>query len=46
MERQQHLKLAAFYPKIAVAYTQIATIANDDHHTPASKLQAGVVPTG
>ena len=22
-----------FYPKIAVAYTQIATIATDDHHT-------------
>jgi peroxiredoxin len=29
-EHQQHLELAAFYPKIAVAYTQIAT---DDHHT-------------
>jgi hypothetical protein len=27
------LELAAFYPKIAVAYTQIATIATDDHHT-------------
>jgi peroxiredoxin len=26
-EHQQHLELAAFYPKIAVAYTQIATIA-------------------
>jgi hypothetical protein len=24
---------AAFYPKIAVAYTQIATISTDDHHT-------------
>ena len=24
-EHQQHLELAAFYPKIAVAYTQIAT---------------------
>ena len=32
-EHQQHLDLAAFYPKIAVAYTQIATIATDDHHT-------------
>jgi|SRR5580704_2700842 peroxiredoxin len=32
-EHQRHLKLAAFYPKIAVAYTQIATIATDDHHT-------------
>jgi len=30
-EHQQHLELAAFYPKIAVAYTQIATIATDDH---------------
>jgi hypothetical protein len=27
------LELGAFYPKIAVAYTQIATIATDDHHT-------------
>src|SRR5580692_9764409 len=27
------LELAAFYPKIAVAYTQIATISTDDHHT-------------
>ena len=32
-EHQQHLELAAFHPKIAVAYTQIATIATDDHHT-------------
>jgi peroxiredoxin len=32
-EHQQHLELAAFYPKINVAYTQIATIATDDHHT-------------
>jgi len=32
-EHQQHMELAAFYPKIAVAYTQIATIATDDHHT-------------
>ncbi len=27
------MELAAFYPKIAVSYTQIATIATDDHHT-------------
>ena len=27
------MELAAFYPKIAVAYTQIATISTDDHHT-------------
>src|SRR3978361_384642 len=31
-EHQQHLELAAFYPKIAVAYTQMATIATDPHH--------------
>jgi peroxiredoxin len=31
-EHQQHLQLAAFYPQIAVAYTQIATITTDDHH--------------
>src|SRR3954468_10131147 len=32
-EHQQHLELAANYPKGAVAYTKIATIATDDHHT-------------
>src|SRR6201986_1643797 len=32
-EHQQHLELAAFYPKIAVAYTQIGTITTDPHHT-------------
>jgi peroxiredoxin len=32
-EHQQHLELAAFYPKITVAYTQVATIATDEHHT-------------
>jgi len=32
-EHQQHLELAAFYPKIAVAYTKVATISTDDHHT-------------
>jgi peroxiredoxin len=32
-EHQQHLELAAFYPKIAVSYTQIVTIATDEHHT-------------
>jgi peroxiredoxin len=31
-EHQQHLDLAAFYPKIAVAYTQIVTITTDPHH--------------
>jgi len=28
-EHQQHLDLAAFYPKIAVAYTQVVTITPD-----------------
>ncbi|HST88912.1 MAG TPA: redoxin domain-containing protein [Ktedonobacterales bacterium] len=28
-DHQQHLDLAAFYPKIAVAYTQIVTISTD-----------------
>jgi peroxiredoxin len=32
-EHQQHLELASFYPKIAVAYTQIVTISTDVHHT-------------
>jgi peroxiredoxin len=32
-EHQQHLELAAFQAKIAVAYTKIVTIATDDHHT-------------
>src|ERR1700750_3124430 len=32
-EHQQHLELAAHYPKIAVSYTQIVTIAPDEHHT-------------
>jgi peroxiredoxin len=32
-EHQQHLELAAFLSKIAVAYTQIVTIATDEHHT-------------
>jgi len=32
-EHQQHLELAAFQTKVAVAYTQMATISTDDHHT-------------
>jgi peroxiredoxin len=32
-EHQQHLDLAVFQSKIAVAYTQIVTIATDEHHT-------------
>jgi hypothetical protein len=32
-EHQQHLGIAASYPKIAVAYSQLVTISTDDHHT-------------
>jgi len=32
-EHQQHLELAANYPKINVSYTKIATISTDTHHT-------------
>jgi peroxiredoxin len=32
-EHQQHQQLAAFYSQINVAYTAIATISTDDHHT-------------
>jgi peroxiredoxin len=32
-EHQQHLDLASFQAKVAVAYTQIVTISTDDHHT-------------
>ena len=32
-EHQQHLELAANYPKINVAYTQLATISTDTHHS-------------
>jgi peroxiredoxin len=32
-EHQQHLELASFYPKIAVAYTGIVTITTDEHRT-------------
>ena len=32
-EHRQHRELAAHYPKIAVAYTQVVTISTDDHHT-------------
>ena len=31
-EHQQHLELAAHYSKIAVAYTQVVTIATDEQH--------------
>jgi peroxiredoxin len=32
-EHQQHLELAAHYPKFNVAYTRLATISTDEHHT-------------
>jgi len=32
-EHQQHLELARFESKVAVAYTKIVTISTDDHHT-------------
>jgi len=32
-EHQQHLELAANYPKINVAYTAIVTISTDTHHS-------------
>jgi peroxiredoxin len=32
-EHQQHLDLAAFQPKVAVAYTRMVTISTDEHHT-------------
>src|SRR5215475_826708 len=31
-EHQQHLELVEFYPRIAVSYTQIATISTDALH--------------
>jgi peroxiredoxin len=31
-DHQQHLELAAFYSKAAVAFTQVVTIATDDRH--------------
>jgi peroxiredoxin len=40
-EHQQHLELAAFQPEIAVAHTQVVTIATDDHHT-LQKFRASV----
>src|SRR5262245_4019636 len=40
-EHQQHLELAAFYPKIAVAYTKIASIA-PDHPQTIEELRASV----
>src|SRR5271156_20004 len=44
-EHQQHLELAFFYPKISVAYTKIATISTDDHHT-SQEFRASVGGNG
>jgi peroxiredoxin len=40
-EHQQHLELAANYPKVAVAYTQMATISTDEDHA-SKELRASV----
>src|ERR1700749_683084 len=40
-EHQQHLELAANYPKIAVAYTQVATISTDEDRA-SKELRASV----
>jgi peroxiredoxin len=40
-EHQQHLELAAFQSKVAVAYTQMVTISTDEHHT-LQELRASV----
>ncbi len=40
-EHQQHLELAAFQARIAVAYTRVVTITTDDRHT-TQELRASV----
>ncbi|WCB94360.1 hypothetical protein DSM104299_03094 [Baekduia alba] len=40
-EHQHHLALAAFQSQVAVAYTQMVTIATDDHHE-LQELRASV----
>ncbi len=40
-EHQQHRELAEFYPKVAVAYTQVVTISTDTHHA-SQELRASV----
>ena len=43
-EHQQHLELAANYPKIAVSYTAIATISTDaDHQSKELRAAVGAV---
>jgi len=41
-EQHPHLELAAFFPKIAVAYTRIATITTDEHATLQEFRASGV----
>ncbi len=43
-EHQQLLELAANYPKVAVAYTQVVTISTDDHHTTQEFSRPGGSP--
>ncbi len=40
-EHQHHLELAAFQSQVAVAYTQMVTIATDEHHV-LQELRASV----
>ena len=44
-EHQQHLDLAAFQSKVAVAYTQMVTIATDEHHSCRSSARRSA-PSG
>src|SRR5262249_40095297 len=45
-DHQQHLELAAFYSKVAVAYTQIATITTDiDHELKEFRASVGAQGT-
>jgi hypothetical protein len=42
-EHQQHLELAGNYPKVNVAYTTVATISTDEHHTSQEFRNSGLV---
>ena len=44
-DQQQHLELAAAYPKIAVAYTQIVTISTDNI-LETREFRASSMPSG
>jgi hypothetical protein len=43
-KHQQHLELAANYAKINVAYTKVAMIATDEHHTLQESSVGAQVP--